>query len=142
MLPRTPPPPQHLWLQRECFNLIKVHMFRGQSSWAICQRGCRGWSDLPCCPDGELHSFMFKILHFYLFKSSRRCLSAASKGPFRLRLPKSQYVGFTFDKSIRRPDSKYRIKSGAALKIQTSFNHFLVPLGGRGAPTYNLALDF
>lgn len=66
-----PPPPWH-----EYFNLIKVHMFRGRSSWATCQRGCRRWSDLPCCPDGEPR--ILWCLTFSIFISLRVLADASA----------------------------------------------------------------
>lgn len=64
------------------------------------------------CPAAQKDSCILYCLRFSIFIS--RVLDDASlqpsKGPFRLPLPNSQYVGFTFDKSITRPDSKYPIK--------------------------------
>lgn len=48
------PLPPHLWIQREYFSLIKVHMLRGQSSWANCQSAGVGG---VACPDAQMESF-------------------------------------------------------------------------------------
>lgn len=60
-------------------------------------------------PAARMESRILWCLRFSIFISLRVLADASlqpSEGPFRLPLPNTQYVGFTFDKSITRPDSK------------------------------------
>lgn len=84
--------------------MIKVHMLRGQSSWANCQSAGVGG---VAGPAAQMESCILQWLRFSIFISLRVLDDSSlqpSRRPFRLPMPNSQYAGCIFDKSIIRPE--------------------------------------